>query len=62
VYRDPVCKKTISDNQVKAKYTFDRKTYHFCSVECQENFIANPRRYLRPVLWEKFSQLLHQLT
>ncbi len=57
MYLDPVCKKELHDEDVKAKCTYDRKTYHFCSVDCQERFVTNPAGYFGPSLWERLSKL-----
>ncbi len=58
MFEDPVCKKELSEAEVKAKFTYDRSTYHFCSVQCQELFVADPAQYNGGgALWSRFRNL-----
>ncbi len=57
MYYDPVCKKELQAEDVKAKGTYDRKTYYFCSVDCQERFFSDPFCYLGPTLWDRLSKI-----
>jgi len=47
--KDVVCGMDISDGLAKeqkktAKY--NGKTYYFCSIDCKDAFIRNPKKYL----------------
>jgi Cu+-exporting ATPase len=38
---------TVQPASAAGSFTFDGKTYHFCSRHCLEKFQANPRHYLK---------------
>ena len=42
--RDPVCNMQV-DEQNAPKSEYKNKTYHFCSLDCKEQFDNNPERY-----------------
>lgn len=45
--RDPVCGMTITPpSQFQESYA--GRTYHFCSLKCQQKFVAEPQRYADP--------------
>ena len=33
------------DLETAVKTEYESKTYHFCSAECKEKFLANPKQY-----------------
>ncbi|TPQ30649.1 heavy metal translocating P-type ATPase [Cupriavidus pinatubonensis] len=50
--RDPVCGMEISPGEAAASAKIDHKRYWFCSSHCQQAFLVNPARYIRPPLAE----------
>ena len=40
--KDPVCGMIVEDKDAKAKSTYERETYHFCSTTCKEKFEKDP--------------------
>jgi YHS domain-containing protein len=42
--RDPVCKMQV-DEQNAPKSEYKGREYHFCSLDCKEQFDNNPERY-----------------
>ena len=61
MHYDPVCKKKLQGEDVKAKCTYDRNTYYFCSVDCQERFVSDPLCYLGPGLWGRLSKFFSSM-
>ena len=45
--RDPVCGMDLRPGQEEASFTYQDKTYHFCSTECCGKFRANPKQYIK---------------
>ena len=45
---DLVCGMKVDPSSAAAKYLFDGKTYHFCSLGCFARFRNEPQRYLDP--------------
>jgi Cu+-exporting ATPase len=45
--RDPVCGMELRPGQEEASFTYQNRTYHFCSQECKQRFQANPKEYMR---------------
>ncbi|RYD97455.1 MAG: DUF2911 domain-containing protein [Sphingobacteriales bacterium] len=43
-YTDPVCKMKVSDGRFT--YTYENKTFYFCSENCSQSFTAAPATYL----------------
>ncbi len=54
MYYDPVCKNTLTEEQVKKTYTFDGKTYEFCCDYCRERFSDSPETYIGKNWWQRF--------
>jgi YHS domain-containing protein len=44
--KDPVCNMTVDEASAAAKSEYDGKTYYFCSVDCKEEFDADPASYV----------------
>jgi Cu+-exporting ATPase len=44
--RDPVCGKSVDENEAAGKTEFAGQTYYFCSTECQERFEQDPAEFL----------------
>ena len=44
--RDPVCGMTVDPKSATAMSTFRGETFHFCSVQCQQEFAANPPSFV----------------
>jgi trehalose synthase len=47
-HRDPVCGVSIDTARAR-RLTFDRRDYFFCCGTCEEEFAADPERFLRAV-------------
>ncbi|MFL5534040.1 MAG: YHS domain-containing protein [Gemmatimonadales bacterium] len=45
--KDPVCGMEIDSSQAAAQSQFEGQTYYFCSVECKQQFDANPQEFLK---------------
>ena len=45
-HRDPVCGMHVNHTHPR-HLEYDRETYYFCSRTCEEEFAANPERFLR---------------
>ncbi len=43
---DPVCEMVIKEEEAKAKYDYNGKTYYFCCEECLDEFKKNPEKYI----------------
>src|SRR5687767_9453859 len=43
---DPVCGMTVSPNSAAGSYSYQGKTYYFCSRSCLTRFKADPVSYL----------------
>ena len=44
---DPVCGMTIDPAHAAADFTYEGVRYFFCAKSCQQEFAADPKRYLR---------------
>ena len=44
---DPVCGMDMRPGQEEASFTYQDKTYHFCSKECCEKFTKNPQQFMK---------------
>lgn len=44
---DPVCGMTVTKETAAGSYTYNGKTYYFCSKACKENFTKDPQKYLQ---------------
>ncbi len=44
--RDPVCGMMVNPETAPDRATNQGETYYFCSPECREKFVADPRRYV----------------
>ncbi len=44
---DPVCKMTVEPDKAAAKAEHRGTTYYFCSVGCQQAFLAEPESYIK---------------
>ena len=58
MYYDPVCKKTLTGEQVKATVTYNERTFEFCCNECREKFNLDPETYIGKNWWQR---LLYKL-
>lgn len=43
---DPVCLMELDPSEAKAAAEFEGRTYYFCSTDCREKFLEQPRIYL----------------
>ncbi len=43
---DPVCGMSVAKEAAADKYTYNGKTYYFCSKACKDNFTKDPQKYL----------------
>lgn len=46
---DPICDMSVKGEPVAATFTYEGKTYGFCSVFCKESFEKDPKKYLEQV-------------
>jgi Cu+-exporting ATPase len=46
IAKDPVCGMDIDPDTAAASSEYEGQTYYFCSIGCQEEFDANPERFL----------------
>lgn len=44
--RDLVCGMMVDPETAPARATFEGKTYHFCTLECRDQFEARPAHYV----------------
>lgn len=44
--QDPVCGMTLRPGQEVANVNYEGRTYHFCSNECRELFLKDPKAYV----------------
>lgn len=47
--KDPVCGKTVEDDDAVHSVEYRGRTYHFCSSECEEVFETDPAPYVEAV-------------
>jgi len=45
--KDVVCRKKITEKEVKEKTEYNKVTYYFCSRRCKEKFLKEPEKYLK---------------
>lgn len=46
---DPVCRMEVSEKDAPAKTRYNGKDYYFCSIQCEQQFKANPEGYAERV-------------
>ena len=46
VVKDPVCGMSVTLGTGKPSFTYERKTWHFCSQKCHDKFATDPAHYL----------------
>ncbi len=46
MYKDPVCKMDVRENNALGTSVYNRKTYFFCSQECKDRFLKNPEFFV----------------
>lgn len=44
--KDPVCGMTVDEARAAASFTYEGKTYYFCSSACKAQFEKDPVKYL----------------
>ena len=44
--KDPVCGRTVEDEDAAVQTEWAGQTYYFCSTECQERFEQDPAQFL----------------
>jgi YHS domain-containing protein len=44
--KDPVCGMMVDEDTAPAKSEYKGKTYYFCSLDCKEEFDADPESYV----------------
>jgi Cu+-exporting ATPase len=44
---DPVCGMTIDSTDAAAQAMYEGQVYYFCSTECRDKFLGNPKEYLK---------------
>jgi P-type Cu+ transporter len=48
--RDPVCGMMVDPRTTPHWQLYAGQTYYFCSAECMNNFLANPTKYIAPLM------------
>jgi YHS domain-containing protein len=43
---DPVCGRTVDQNEAAARTEYAGQTYYFCSKECQQDFESEPAIFI----------------
>lgn len=43
--KDPICGMTIEESDAVGSSEYEGTTYYFCSMDCKEEFDANPSDY-----------------
>jgi P-type Cu+ transporter len=46
--RDPVCGARLDPETAACQCSYLGETYYFCCLNCQEQFVADPLRYVAP--------------
>ena len=44
--RDPVCGIELEKWEAEAQYSLDKNTYYFCSKDCRDSFVKNPKKFI----------------
>jgi Cu+-exporting ATPase len=44
---DPVCGMQIESGEAAGQAMYDGVVYYFCSTECRDKFMANPKAYVK---------------
>jgi Cu+-exporting ATPase len=44
--QDPVCGKALDAGRFTVQHIHNRETYHFCSRQCKDKFVANPEGFV----------------
>ena len=44
---DPVCGMQIDSSQAEGQAQYEGRVYYFCSTECRDKFLANPKEYVK---------------
>ena len=44
--KDPVCGMMVDEDTAPATSEYNGKTYYFCSLDCKEEFDADPTAYV----------------
>lgn len=45
---DPVCKMDLDKNKFQFSWEHEGQKYYFCSLDCKNKFVDNPKLYLTP--------------
>ncbi len=48
---DPVCGMTVDPATSKHRAEHGAQVFHFCSAGCRTKFVADPAKYLQPILF-----------
>lgn len=43
--KDPVCGMKVDEEKAKYTFSYQGKTYYFCSEDCRKAFELDPRKY-----------------
>ncbi|CAB1074556.1 hypothetical protein D1AOALGA4SA_2375 [Olavius algarvensis Delta 1 endosymbiont] len=65
---DPVCGMTVNQRIADIATTIQGRKYYFCAEGCRDAFVADPDKYLNPVLpkkkglWGRYLERLEKAT
>ena len=68
IYIDPVCLMKAPHGNKDLLFTYQMRTYHFCTETCCKAFEANPEKYLeqkpskRKSWWGRYLERLNKVT
>jgi len=48
IFIDPVCLKAVPQGKFHRMFTYQFRTYYFCTKSCREAFMTDPEKYVRP--------------
>jgi len=63
---DPVCGMDVVPSTTQISAEIDGDTYYFCVEGCRKSFVANPKKFLRPMpakkkgIWGRYLERLEK--
>ena len=68
IFIDPVCLMKVATDKKDYTFTYQMRTYYFCTESCLKSFEADPEKYLesmsikRKVWWSRYLDRLNRAT
>ena len=68
IFIDPVCMMPVASGNKNFMFTYQMRTYYFCTEACRKAFATNPDKYLesmspkRKGLWGRYLERLNKAT